>query len=140
MKITIVSGYFNPLHLGHIEYLRDAKLRGEHLIVIVNNDTQQLLKKGRIIMPQNERYEIAKELRCSDEVILSIDTDGSVCETLKHIRNIHSSDELYFCNGGDRPDLNSIPESKLDIGLKFEFGVGGTDKINSSSNVNRLCK
>ncbi|MBW3020651.1 adenylyltransferase/cytidyltransferase family protein [Candidatus Woesearchaeota archaeon] len=138
MKVTIVSGYFNPIHLGHLRYIQDAKSRGDYLIVIVNNDKQQILKKGKIIMDENERLEIIKELRSVDEVILSIDEDRSVCRTLELIRSEHPDDDLYFCNGGDRPDMDSIPESKLNIGLKFEFGVGGNDKINSSTNINDL--
>ncbi|MBW2998967.1 adenylyltransferase/cytidyltransferase family protein [Candidatus Woesearchaeota archaeon] len=137
-KITIVSGYFNPIHLGHVRYIQDAKSRGDYLIVIVNNDKQQLLKKGKIIMDENERLEIAKELRSADEAILSMDEDPSVCRTLELIRERNPVDDLYFCNGGDRPDMDSIPESKLNINLQFEFGVGGTDKINSSSNINNL--
>lgn len=137
MIITIVSGYFNPMHIGHLRYLQDARSRGDRLIVIVNNDVQQNLKKGKIIMFETERVEITRELRSVDEVFLSIDNDLSVCKSLEAIRKTYPCDVLVFCNGGDRPDMNSIPESKLKIGLKFEFGVGGTDKLNSSTSVNR---
>lgn len=136
MKKTIVSGYFNPMHLGHLRYIQDAKSRGEYLIVIVNNDVQQKLKKGKVIMDETERVEITKELRSVDEVFLSIDDDLSVCKTLLAIREKYPEDELIFCNGGDRPDMDDIPESKVGANLKFEFGVGGKEKLNSSTNIN----
>ena len=138
MKRTIVSGYFNPLHLGHVKYIEGGKALGDYLIVIVNNDVQQELKKGKIIMKQDERAEIVKALRAVDEVMISVDSDGSVCRSLEAIREKYASDELVFCNGGDRPDMASIPEAQLNIDLKFEFAVGGNDKINSSSNINSL--
>ncbi len=138
MKIGIVSGYFNPIHLGHIKYIQDAKSRCDHLIVIINNDIQQIIKKGKIIMNELERIDIIKELRSVDETILAMDEDKTVCETLKYLRNKYPKDEIIFFNGGDRKDLDSIPESKLNINIAFEFAIGGNEKINSSSNINNL--
>lgn len=135
---TIVSGYFNPIHLGHLQMIREAKQLGDYLIVIVNNDIQQKIKKGKIIMSEDERLEVVKELRSVDEVLLSVDTDKTVCESLKLLRLSYPHDQLVFCNGGDRPNMDAIPEADLGINLEFVFGVGGDNKLNSSTNINKL--
>jgi len=121
------SGYFNPLHVGHIKLLEEASKLGGHLIVIVNNDEQVKLKGSKSFMNEIERCVIIKALRCVDEVILSIDTDKTICKTLEMVRpNI-------FVKGGDST-MDNIPEldiiNKLRINLKL--GIGG-DKIQSSS-------
>lgn len=140
MKIAIVSGYYNPLHLGHIKMMQSAKELADYLICIVNNDKQQIIKKGKVIMGENERFEIIQSIKYVNEAIISIDEDKTVCKTLKQIANKYPNDELIFCNGGDRKDLESIPEANLGINIKFEFGIGGFNKINSSSNINELNK
>ena len=132
-KGIIVSGYFNPLHKGHIELFHKAKEKGEKLFVIINNDTQRKLKDSKEFMLEDERMIIIKELKITDFVVLSIDTDKTVCETLKLIYNEFSSEyQLYFANGGDQSN-NSIPEvgicNELGIGLIEDLG----DKIQSSS-------
>lgn len=127
-KIVATSGYFNPLHIGHLNYLKAAKKLGNKLIVIVNNDIQCKFK-GNNFMNETERMDIIAELKCIDEVILSIDTDKTVCKTLKLLKpNI-------FANGGDR-FANNIPEYNLckKMGIKMVFGVGGK-KIQSSSKL-----
>lgn len=138
-KIVAVSGYFNPIHIGHIRMFEQAKKLGEKLIVIVNNDKQVKLKKSIPFMNERERIEIIKALRVVDDVILSIDKDKTVCETLKLIKpNI-------FANGGDRK-LNNIPESTVckEIKCKMVFNIGYGGKIQSSSwllkNVNNKNK
>jgi len=132
-KGIIVSGYFNPLHKGHIELFHKAKEKGEKLFVIINNDTQRKLKDSKEFMLEDERMIIIKELTITDFVVLSIDKDKTVCETLKLIYNEFSSEyQLYFANGGDQSN-NSIPEvgicNELGIGLIEDLG----DKIQSSS-------
>ena len=127
-KTVAVSGFFSPLHSGHINYFKEAKNLGDKLIVIVNNDKQCELK-GNIFMNEHERMDIIRNLRMIDEVVLAIDTDMSVCKTLEMIKpNI-------FANGGDRFSTN-IPEYKLckRLGIKTVFGVGG-EKTQSSSNI-----
>ena len=86
-KIRVaVSGYFDPIHVGHLEYLKMAKELGDSLVVIVNNNHQCKLKKGKPFMDQNDRLEIVKALRFVDEVFLSIDKDRTVCKSLELVR------------------------------------------------------
>lgn len=127
MARIAVSGYFNPLHSGHLDYLRSAKKLGT-LIVIVNNDKQCTLKNN-IFMNEQERVEIIKSLRMVDEVVLSIDTDESVCKTLELIK------PDAFAKGGDRNEYN-IPERKIckKLGIKILSNIGGV-KTQSSSNL-----
>ena len=121
-----VSGYFDPLHVGHIDYMRRARLLGDKLTVIVNNDTQAALKKGRAFMPAEERVQIIQSLKMVDHVYISADEDRSVCHTLEMI---HPD---IFCNGGDQTS-ESIPEAEIcrRLGIKLVFGLG--EKIQSSS-------
>ena len=132
-KAIIVSGYFNPLHKGHIEYFHLAKKQGDELFVIVNNDFQRKLKESKVFMNQEERILILNELSIIDKVILSIDQDRTVCKTLNKIyQKFKDQFDLYFANGGDQKN-ESIPElstcKKLNIGLIQGLG----DKIQSSS-------
>ena len=128
MKISCVSGYFDPIHIGHIEYFKLSKQNADKLMVIVNNDEQSILKKGQHFMPVDERIKIIEELKCVDYVVKSIDTDKTVCKTLE----ILEPRPTFFCNGGDQNN-NSIPEvdicNKLGITLLDGFG----NKIQSSS-------
>ena len=132
-KAIIVSGYFNPLHKGHIEYFHMAKAKGDQLFVIVNNDHQRALKESKEFMLEQERVLIVKELTVVNQVILSIDQDKTVCATLEKIHQDFSKNfELYFANGGDQNN-DSIPEvpicKKAGIGLLDGLGA----KIQSSS-------
>ena len=132
MKIITASGYFDPIHVGHIEYLKLAKgladKLGGKLVVILNNDRQTKLKKGKYFMPAEERKKILEELRCVDEVFVSIDEDKSVCKSLEAIK------PDIFTNGGDRFE-GEIPETKVckELGIKIVDGLG--DKIQSSSEL-----
>lgn len=128
MQIACVSGYFDPIHIGHIEYFKQSKLIADKLMVIVNNDDQAKLKKGTHFMPAEERIKIIKELKCVDYVVLSIDTDRTVCKTLE----ICDPRPTYFCNGGDQNN-NSIPEVDICNKLGIELRDGFGDKIQSSS-------
>ena len=131
-KIRVaVSGYFDPIHVGHVEYLKMAKELGDSLVVIVNNNHQWKLKKGKPFMDQNDRLEIVKALRFVDEVFLSIDKDRTVCKSLEAVRpNI-------FANGGDRA-TSEVPETPIckKYNIKMVDGLG--DKIRSSSNLTGL--
>jgi rfaE bifunctional protein nucleotidyltransferase chain/domain len=126
MKIVCTSGYFNPLHKGHVEYLEKAKELGNYLVVIVNNDHQRALKGSKEFMDQEERMTIVRALRCVDEVVLSVDTDSTVCETLRKIK------PHIFAKGGDRFS-SEIPEAVVcrELGIEMVDSLGG--KIQSSS-------
>ncbi len=124
-----VSGYFDPLHKGHLEYLQEAKKLGDKLIVIVNNDYQASLKKGKSFMPEDQRVSIVKSLSFVDEVFLSIDRDRSVCLSLSKVK------PDIFAKGGDRT-ADEIPEGPIcrELGIKIIDGIGGA-KTESSSRL-----
>jgi cytidyltransferase-like protein len=127
-KIKVaVSGYFNPLLVGHLEMIEKAKKIGDYLIVIINNDYQVKLKGSVPFMSQKDRVKIIKALREVDEVFLSIDKDKTVCKSLAKIKpNI-------FANGGDRKNLNDVPEYDVCQKLKIKMVDGLGKKIRSSS-------
>ena len=129
MKKVAVSGYFNPLHLGHINYLIEASKLGDWLIVIVNNDVQVKLKGSTLFMSQDERCKIIEALKVVDEVCLAVDKDLSVCKTLELL---HPD---IFAKGGDR-DITNIPEVDMckELGIQLVFKVGG-EKTQSSSEL-----
>ena len=131
-KIRVaVSGYFDPIHIGHLEYLRMAKELGDSLVVIVNNNYQCKLKKGKHFMDENDRVEIVKALRFVDEVFLSVDKDRTVCKSLEEIK------PDVFANGGDRA-TSEVPETTVckKFNIKMVDGLG--DKIRSSSSLTGL--
>jgi cytidyltransferase-like protein len=106
MKVGIVSGYFNPLHYGHIEYINGAKSSSDKLVCIVNNDNQVTLKGSCPFMDEVHRAKIVANLKSIDEVLISIDKDTEQCQTLKCVRSKYPTDEIIFFNSGDRKDGN----------------------------------
>lgn len=132
-KIIIVSGYFNPLHKGHIEYFKKAKEQGDSLTVIVNNDKQRELKGSKEFQDEIERTLIIGELKIVDQVVLSIDEDRTVSKTLKLLKNLLGpQNQLYFANGGDQNN-DSIPEAEICNKLNIKLIDNLGDKIQSSS-------
>ena len=132
-KAIIVSGYFNPLHKGHLELFEKAKAHGDYLIVIVNNDNQRSLKGSMEFMLESERILIVESLAITDKIILSIDKDLTVCATLENVFNDFGKQfELYFANGGDQNN-NTSPEVPVckKYGIRLIDGLG--EKIQSSS-------
>ena len=135
----ILSGYFNPLHGGHMDMIEAAAKIGK-VIVIVNNDKQQLLKKGKIILDEKTRLRIISSLKQVDEAILSIDDDPTVNKTLKLIaskkQNLGATaPNLVFANGGDRTNKNIAEHQTCEeCGIKLLFNVGG-EKTDSSSRI-----
>jgi len=125
-KIVCVSGYFNPLHIGHIEYFEKSKALGDKLVVIVNNDKQSILKKGTSFMKEDERLKIIRSLRIVDMAILSIDDDRTVCKTLRSVR------PHIFANGGDQFN-DKIPEKTVCDELNIQLFDNLGEKIQSSS-------
>ena len=131
-KGIIVSGYFNPLHKGHLEYFNNAKALCDVLFVIVNNDHQRKLKGSKPFQDEQERLLIVSNIKAVDKAILSIDKDRTVCESIRLLVNQYRSDyDFAFANGGDQNN-ETIPESPVcvDLGVALVDGLG--DKIQSS--------
>ena len=128
MKKVCISGYFDPLHVGHLEYINKAKELGDYLVVIVNNNHQCTLKKGKFFMDEKDRVAIVKNLKSVDEVFLSIDKDKTVSKSLEKLK------PSVFANGVDIKNCE-IPESKIceEHGIEIIDGLG--DKIRSSSDL-----
>ena len=132
-KAIIVSGYFNPLHKGHLELFEKAKAFGDELWVIVNSDLQRALKGSKELMDENERLLIVGAIGIVDKALISIDKDKTQRATLGDLADKYSSEyELYFANGGDQNN-DSIPEVPVckEKGIELLEGLG--DKIQSSS-------
>ena len=131
MKVVAISGYFDPIHVGHLEYINMAKKLGDKLVVIVNNNYQCELKKGKPFMDEKDRVTIVSNLKNVDEVFLSIDKDKTVRASLEKIK------PDIFANGGDRKNYE-IPESVVckKYGITIIDGLG--DKIRSSSDLTGL--
>jgi cytidyltransferase-like protein len=132
-KAIIVSGYFNPLHKGHLELFEKAKAAGDKLWVIVNSDLQRALKGSKEFMDENERLTIVSAIKYVDKALISIDQDKTQCTTLAHLADKFVDDyDLYFANGGDQNN-ESIPEVPVckEKGIGLLEGLG--DKIQSSS-------
>jgi len=132
-KGIIVSGYFNPIHKGHIEYFQKARANGDELFVIVNNDYQRSLKGSREFQDEKERVFIVQNLRLVDKCFLSVDKDRTVVESIKMIFNEFGKDyKLAFANGGDQNN-DTIPEKPICDELRIELIDGLGIKIQSSS-------
>lgn len=132
-KAVIVSGYFNPIHKGHLEYFNNAKALGDVLFVIVNSDLQRSLKGSKEFQLEEERMMIVSNIKAVDKAILSIDKDRTVCATLEKIANDFGYEyELVFANGGDQNNDTILERPICDsAGIKLVDGLG--DKIQSSS-------
>ena len=131
MKTVAISGYFDPIHVGHLEYIELSKRMGDYLVVIVNNNHQCKLKKGKHFMDESDRIKIVESIKGVDEVFLSIDSDKTVCKSLEKIK------PDIFTNGGDRHN-QEIPESIVckKHGIELLDGMG--KKIRSSSDLTGL--
>jgi len=131
MKIVLVTGGFDPIHSGHIEYFKAARELGDVLIVGINSDQWLTRKKGRAFMPWVERNVIVANLGVVDATIAFDDTDGSAIDAIRKVKELYPNDEIVFANGGDRT-VHNIPEMS-ESNVLFKFGVGGENKLNSSS-------
>lgn len=139
-KVVITSGYFNPLHIGHMNLMREAKKLGDFLVVIVNNDQQVKVKGSVAFMPEKERMEIVKDIKHVDAVFLSIDEDLPIAKSLRAIANQYKG-ELFFAKGGDR-NVGNIPESEKKVCKEFNIkivnNVGGGKVQSSSTLLNKV--
>jgi cytidyltransferase-like protein len=132
-KAIIVSGYFNPVHKGHLEYFNNAKAMADQLFVIVNNDHQRELKGSKEFQDENERMIIVSDIKSVDKAILSIDKDRTVCATIKMIAEQFGSEfDFGFANGGDQNN-DTIPEREVCELMNVALIDGLGDKIQSSS-------
>ena len=132
-KAIIVSGYFNPIHKGHLEYFNNAKDLADELFVIVNSDLQRALKNSKEFQKEDERLFIVQNIKAVDKAIISIDKDRTVCDSIEIIfKTLGEQYQLGFANGGDQ-DNSSIPEASIckELGIQLIDGLG--DKIQSSS-------
>ena len=132
-KAIIVSGYFNPIHKGHLEYINNAKAQADVLIVIVNSDHQRALKGSKEFQKEDERLIIVQNIKAVDHAVISIDDDRTVCVTIKSIHETFSKEyQIEFANGGDQNN-DTIPERAIcdELGVVLIDGLG--DKIQSSS-------
>jgi len=140
MSSIVVSGGFDPIHIGHIRMFNEAKSltnpMGGELIVIVNSDEFLKEKKGYVFMPFEERMEVIANLKAVDRVIPSIDEDETVCETLRALFEDLSNKVSVFANGGDRKDQEDVPEFDVcqHYGVSLLFNVGG-GKTQASSKL-----
>ena len=132
-KVSLVTGGFDPIHSGHLRYFTQAKDLSDYLVVGLNGDPWLTRKKGQYFQSWTERADILRHLDMVDAVISWDDSDDSACGAIAKCLEI--SDSVIFCNGGDRGKENT-PEV-LGYGkeprVEFHYGVGGTDKMNSSS-------
>ena len=135
-RLVMVSGGFDPVHIGHVRMFEEAKKLGDELVVVINNDNWLRFKKGFAFMTEDDRKEIIESFRCVDRVILTAHTphtdDISVCRELRMIK------PDIFANGGDRKSDN-IPEYALceELGIEMVFNVGHGGKVRSSSELVR---
>ncbi|MEM7339884.1 MAG: adenylyltransferase/cytidyltransferase family protein [Actinomycetota bacterium] len=134
---AIVSGFFSPLHEGHLDMIEAAAALADTLVVIVNNNEQQLLKKGQIIMDEQVRLRIVSALRVVDDAFIAVDDDRTVCASLALVAQKYPDHHLIFANGGDRVP-GFVPEEPVceEYGIEMVFGVGGTEKADSSTRIN----
>ena len=138
-RVIIISGYFNPLHSGHLDYIEAAKEKGDYLIVIVNNDKQVEMKGSVQFMSEEERLRVVSSIKGVDKAVLSIDEDLTVCQTIRQEYKKRQYDpfiqSISFGNGGDRKE-GGIAEEILEeeLGIRMLYNLGG-DKTQSSSNL-----
>tara|TARA_R110000744_G_scaffold231864_1_gene349957 strand:+ start:85 stop:525 length:441 start_codon:yes stop_codon:yes gene_type:complete len=138
-RIVVISGFFNPIHGGHLDYIQSARLLGNRLIVIVNNDLQVELKGSKLFMNEEERLRIVQNIKDVDKAVLSIDKDGSVCQSVRAEYYKFQNDVFFhsmtFANGGDRKE-GGVPEDILEeeLGISMAYNIGG-EKTQSSSEL-----
>lgn len=135
MIIGVCSGYFRLIHTGHLEYLAAANSRCDKLIVIINNDVQMKLKGVNSPFTQSQRLVLVQAIKSVDVAMLSIDTDLSVCDTLRQIKAMHSNNKVIFFNDGDVADVSQIREASLCEDLDIEICLLGHSKVDSSTDV-----
>lgn len=135
---VIVSGYFSPLHVGHLDMIEAGANHGDKLIVIVNNNAQQEAKKGKVIIDEQDRLRIVKAIGDVDDAFVAVDTDRTVCESIRMVAESHTDYDLVFANGGDRSSGKVVPEAGVceEFNIEMVFDLGGNSKADSSTRIN----
>jgi glycerol-3-phosphate cytidylyltransferase/D-beta-D-heptose 7-phosphate kinase/D-beta-D-heptose 1-phosphate adenosyltransferase len=128
------------LHPGHLDLFEAARARTGYLVVIVNNDAQQVIKKGKVIQSEVDRLRIVRSLRVVDVAYVAVEDGPGMDGSFDLVRAAYPDTELEFCNGGDRKDLDSLPAEEIEAArrndIRLQYGVGGFDKADSSSRIN----
>jgi D-beta-D-heptose 7-phosphate kinase/D-beta-D-heptose 1-phosphate adenosyltransferase len=143
VRVVVISGFFNPIHCGHIDYIRASASLGDKLVVIVNNDNQVRLKGTVPFMSEKDRLKIVSNIKGVDSAVISVDEDGTVCQSVREEYYKHYNDYFFtsmvFANGGDRKE-GGIPESVLEkeIGVSMVYNVGGEKTESSSDLISRV--
>ena len=136
---ALVSGGFDPVHVGHLRMFQDAKNLSNKVILLLNNDEWLIKKKGKPFMNQNQRKEILEEFKSITEVIIQTSSEKSSSRAIEEFVNNNSNKSICYCNGGDRSNIKNILESDIcqKLGVSLEFGIGGEEKVESSSQLTK---
>ena len=136
---AIVSGGFDPVHIGHLKMFQDANKLADKVIILLNNDNWLIKKKGKPFMNQNQRKEILEEFKSISEVIIQTSSEPSSSAAIEEFALKNKNKKICYCNGGDRNDIENILEASIckEFNIELEFGVGGEDKIESSSQLSK---
>lgn len=143
MRVGIISGYFNPIHTGHLDYIEGAKQRCDLLYVIVNSDRQVDIKGSKQFMDEGSRLRIVRALAYVNKAMVSIDDDSTVCRSIKAIHKQYCDDpfltDILFMNGGDRSQ-GTVPESEIceELDIKMIYNVGGIKTESSSTLLQKV--
>ena len=136
---ALVSGGFDPVHIGHLRMFQDAKNLSNKVILLLNNDEWLIKKKGKPFMSQNHRKEILDEFKSIDEVIIQDSSEKSSSQAIEEFVRRNPNKKICYCNGGDRSNIKNILEAAIceKLNIRLEFGVGGEEKIESSSKLTK---
>lgn len=136
--LVIISGYFSPLHAGHLDMIEAGDEMGDVLAVIVNNNAQQIMKKGKLIIDEADRLRVVRALRAVDDALIAVDDDATVSSSIELLAKRYPEHRIIFGNGGDRTSGAVVPESDVCAAYDIEmiFDLGGATKHDSSSRIN----